>query len=261
MKGEKAAKIKVAFLLMMATSFVLGFLYGIEERIYLFRLKNIDVVPNNVLIEREAANWTGRAARFWPLLFTSFSSWKSDIEARYPVSVSVKVNGWGKITIEWIHLQPSFIVKWHGIRWFITSNGMAWSEKNPLWESINADVRGMLTLKWDDSMPPLVPNESDLLGVRQSIFPVKSIVEFVEAVRNTPWVQSLNDIKLMRVAGELMVMITVASMGKDVNILLEFSKITWTNLSPALEAIVKSTDANRIFLDATYKDKIVIKTK
>jgi len=58
-----------------------------------------------------------------------------------------------------------------------------------------------------------------------------------------------------------MVMITVASMGKDVNILLEFSKITWTNLSPALEAIVKSTDANRIFLDATYKDKIVIKTK
>jgi len=261
LKGRASARIKVAVLLIMAMSFALGFLYGVEERFYVFRLKHIYVVPGNALIEKEVTNWTGKAARFWPFLFVSYSSWKNDIEARYPVRISIKLNGWGKVTIEWVYLQPSFIAKWHGINWFITSTGMAWSEKNPLWENMDVDVHGILTLKWDDSMPPLVPDEANLLGVRQSIFPVKSIVEFVEAVRNTPWVQGLNDIKLMKVAGDLMVMITVASMGKDVNILLEFSKITWTNLSPALEAIVKSSDANKIYLDATYKDKIVIKTK
>ena len=87
------------------------------------------------------------------------------------------------------------------------------------------------------------------------------IRDSVEAIRKTPWIQTIKALELIKIAGELAVMVDVASMDKDVSILLEFSESTWGDLSPALEAIVKSSDAKALYLDATYKDKIVIRNK
>ena len=36
--------------LLMVMSVACGFFYGVEEKLYLFRLRNIDVVPEHVLI-------------------------------------------------------------------------------------------------------------------------------------------------------------------------------------------------------------------
>ena len=165
------------------------------------------------------------------------------------------------MVIEWLCLQPVFIVNWHDERWFITSSGMTWRESSPLWSYAIIDVRNLLTLKWQNSMPPIVPDEANHNGDRQSIFPVVRTIELVEAIRKTPWIQTIKALELIKIAGELAVMVDVASMDKDVSILLEFSESTWGDLSPALEAIVKSSDAKALYLDATYKDKIVIRNK
>ncbi|MEN2995479.1 MAG: hypothetical protein ABC360_00445 [Acetomicrobium sp.] len=66
---------------------------------------------------------------------------------------------------------------------------------------------------------------------------------------------------LSKLAGDIVAEVSFASLGRDVNILLEFSESIWKRLSPAIETIVKSSDANVLYLDATYKDKIVIKTR
>ena len=246
----------------MVMSAACGFFYGVEERLYLFRLRNVDIVPENVLIEKETASLISRSsARFWPLLFMGYPSWKMEMEKKYPVRLFIRVDGWGEVVIEWLCLQPVFIVNWHDERWFITSSGMTWRESNPLWSNANMDVRNLLTLKWHNSMPPLVPDEANPIGVRQSIFPVVRTIELVEAIRKTPWIQTIKALELIKIAGELAVMVDVASMDKEVSILLEFSESTWGDLSPALEAIVKSSDAKALYLDATYKDKIVIRNK
>ena len=248
--------------ILMVMSVACGFFYGVEEKLYLFRLRNIDVVPENVLIEKETASLISRSsARFWPLLFIGYPSWKMEMEKKYPVRSLIRVDGWGEVVIEWLCLQPIFIVNWHNERWFITSNGMTWHESNPLWSEANPDVHNLLTLKWHNSMPPLVPDEANPNGVRQSIFPVVRTIELVEAIRKTPWIQKIKALELIKIAGELAVMVEVASLDKDVSILFEFSESTWNDLAPALETIVKSSDAKALYLDATYKDKIVIRNK
>lgn len=265
MREPKVAKIRVVPLLMIL-AVVFGFLYGIEEQSYVFRLKHIEVVPRSSLLENEASKLAGgSASRFWPLVFFEYKHLKNEVEKKYPIQISMKAEGWGRVVLQWTQLQPYFSVRWRDRKWFITTAGLCWPESNPLWKDGGIDNTSYneLNIVWDNTMPPLVPDidSTDLIEVRQSIFPVRTMVKFIEEMHQTPWVEKIRGIALSKLAGDIVAEVSFASMGRDVNILLEFSESIWKSLSPAIETIVKSSDANVLYLDATYKDKIVIKTR
>jgi len=250
----------------MILAIVFGFLYGIEEQYYVLRLKHIKVVPRSPLVEREASKLAaGSASRFWPLVFFEYKHLKNEVEKKYPIQMSMTAEGWGSVILQWTQLQPYFAVKWRDKKWFIASTGICWSESNPLWKTavIDNPSYNEFNITWDDTMPPLVPDvdSTNLIEVRQSIFPVRSMIKFIEEMQQAPWVEKIRGIALSKLAGDIVVEVSLASMGRDVNILLEFSESMWKSLSPAIETIVKSSDANVLYLDATYKDKIVIKTR
>ncbi|MEN2995480.1 MAG: hypothetical protein ABC360_00450 [Acetomicrobium sp.] len=101
MRESKIAKIRVIPLLMILVV-VFGFLYGIEEQFYVFRLKHIEVVPRSSLLEKEASKLVvGSASRFWPLVFFEYKHFKNELEKKYPIQISMKAEGWGKVILQW----------------------------------------------------------------------------------------------------------------------------------------------------------------
>ena len=98
-------------------------------------------------------------------------------------------------------------------------------------------------------------------GVFPSIFATDLIDDFLEGLGDASWFDGVEEVALDRRAGDDLFRLRYVREGQEFTILIQRDRLTWEELSLALEHILDRLareDGGRL-IDATYRDKIVVK--
>ena len=249
--------IKIAF-----CSVLLGGLWRLNERYAWMSMGEITVIAATpALEERYWDVFPSRCLSFWPLFIRKSQDVAVFLERTNPVFVETRMTGIGSFVVDIKMLSPHIVVEWKGGLWCISKEGRMWSladgsfgltdlkiEQKPLWRVLDSSV----------------VNESGQLlpgGVFPSIFSIDAIDDFLNELRDASWFDGVEEIALDRRAGDDLFQLRYVQGGKNHAILIQRGKYEWGELSLALEDILgrlRPEDGSYL-IDATYKDKIVVK--
>ena len=248
---------KIAF-----CSMLLGGLWRLNER-YLWMTMD-DLAVNAVTPALEERYWDifpSRCLRFWPMFLRDSLDVAVFLERTNPVLVETRMTGIGSFVVDIKLLSPHIVVEWQGEMWCISKEGRMWSladgsfglrdikiDQKPLWR--------VLTSSAVREGRQLLPG-----GVFPSIFSIDAIDDFLKELRDASWFDDVEEVALDRRAGDDLFRLRYVRDGKNYTILIQRGKYEPGELGVALEDVLgrlRREDGSHL-IDATYKDKIVVK--
>lgn len=257
-------RIKLSLLL---ASLAAGLLYAAESRFAILRLYEIKtepayIIPNDIV-------WgtvSSKQEKCWPVLWLHRKSYCRLIEKYYPVNAALTLSGWGRLTLRLETLEPAFMMHWGDRYWYVSEDGRAWQtsfEENNLVSIGRAVSQPALSWSSDRATPLDVSSES--VNIYQSSLPVAKITKWYENVDALGW---KNDVKFIQAGmkeGQMIVRLIFAdASGADgVNIIFADDPSLWQEAGLAVKKIYPDLNkiSSKIFIDTTYKGKILVKNK
>ena len=253
------------FLVIMSLS--CGILAAVEARYAFLRLHDIEADPGGI-ISQQAIWGTIKPSqeKVWILFWLSKEEYCRNIEAYYPVNLRMGLSGWGKFRLEVLPLEAAFRMYWGGRYWYVSADGRMWLSslrESSFTSTEKADELPLLTWSTDRETP------ADLSGEHGNVFrsslPLEKIMLWHENLKALGWSKNVKYIQAGFREGNYVVrLILYGPDGENgANIMLPDDPKEWQTTGLAIKKIYPEVSAISpgIFIDATYKDKILVKNK
>jgi hypothetical protein len=263
---SKKTKARIKFFLILI-AIAAGMLAALESRFAILRVRDIKVDAANIL--PHSAVWgtiPPGQENFWPSFWTHEKEYTSLIEDYYPVNVDFSCCGWGKFKLGIKPAEPVLKVFWGGKYWYAAADGRIWLttlKENEYINSSQTMTRPVLT--WgSDRMTPV--NFSKVHGnIFVSSLPMTHIKQWYDNMRALGWSAKIKYVQAGVNEGQPVVRL-IFSDGKDgtaANILFPDDPSVWLEAGIAINKLYPDLQkvSPNIFIDTTYKGKILVKNK
>ena len=253
--------------LLLVLSLAVGILAAAESRYAIFRLHGIDIDPVGILSEQVVwGTVKPHHEKVWILLWLSKEEYCENIEAYYPVNLRMELSGWGKFRLEILPLEPAFRMYWGGKFWYVAADGRTWLSslrENTFTRSEKAN--GLPLLSWStDRATPL-----DLSGDHGNVFfssmPIEKVLLWYDNLKALGWSEKVKFIQAGFREGKDVVNLVFYGQERSngANIMLLDDPKEWQTAGLAIKKIYPdiSKISSNVFIDTTYKDKILVKNK
>jgi hypothetical protein len=215
---------------------------------------------NLVLEERYWDVFPSQCLRFWPLFIQKSHDVAAFLERTNPVLVETRMTGIGSFVTDIKLLSPRMALEWKGEVWCVSKEGRMWNVSEG---SFGLELKIPLKPIWRITASSVAGEDEQLLpgGVFPSIFSTDAIDDFLKGLGDASWFDGVEEVALDRRAGDDLFTLRYAREGQIFTILIQKDKYGWEELGLALEHILDSLgrDGGGRLIDATYKDKIVVK--
>ena len=241
-----------------------GLFFSVEGKIHLLRLVSLRTLPSGVFSETLAWDLvSGTEQRFWPLLWLRRGDFERRLESRYPLTAWMRLSGWGAFTLQVTPLRPRLRFFWQNQVWLADAEGRVW--KANLRE--NTRVRGLRPpgspmVYWEEGMPPLLSG-GDLQGdVAATSLPLEEIQKWVVEMDRLTWLGTLEALAVRREDGTVRILGSYRKGQQRIRLLLPEERADWGRIFGALEVLWsrESQAGSRLLVDATYKDRIIVRS-
>ncbi len=231
---------------LLLLSLLCGMLYFAEQRYDVFRLRDIELVPGNVL--PASAVWdavSAKAQNFWPALLLE-RDFVRRVEGFYPVQVKVRMVGWGRCRVELKPLEIYLTVFWNTRIWYLSTNGRMWLANLPS----NVKVRGLVpppkpTFVWDTGLAIPIDPDRQAGDVYPSSLPIAKISGWYDAIQEMGWYDSVYSLTAKRIDGRPVVCLLMGTPEQRAGeVILKEDTSDWASIAVALR---------EIYPDAKYK--------
>jgi len=205
--------------------------------------------------------------RWWPLLYLHKNRISREIERSLPVKANLQIIGLGHLEVKVASINPSFIVIWENMPWFVDLSGKIWGKyrvANMSFPATSKDLKP--ALKIGKGFPAPLP-EMDLTGtedtVFQSLLPMDLISGWMKALRSLPWFDNIDQVVMRENAGAYLLLLRIRTDKGWIDLLVKPDHSKWLLLAEALGRIMPKFPLgySNIFIDATYEDKIIVRDK
>ena len=252
--------------LVMLLAAIGGSFFYLEALFDVLRVRSISFSPQEAVSEGLFwENLNSEYIRWWPLLYLNKREISTEMEQLIPVEVMLRFVGFGKLQVKISSINPSFIVRWENILWYVDLKGKIWKKSqfaDSLFPGMGADLKPILEI--GNGFP--VPLQNADLGntekaVFQGLLPMDLIQSWIDALSPFPWFEDIEKIVMQRNAGDYLLMLRIRSDKGWIELLLKPDTGKWIEIVEALGKIMPKFPVgySNIFIDATYKDKIVVK--
>ncbi len=251
---------------MLLIAVVLGIILQLEARFQTLRLVSLSVEPASVMEDRIA--WKAvspRWERIWPELLWNERFFCEEIEKYYPVKTDLQLTGWGHFVLHVEPLKPALTLSWFNALWYVSASGRIWRANLPT----NLEIRTILppqgpVVVWGEGLPtPLATPESSR-DIYVASLPIERITGWLKALDDVKWAQDAQVLIVKRTEGRNIVQLLLsAPPGAPQEVILKEDASDWRAVAGAIEKIHPNFLNNSISLlvDATYRDKIVIRSR
>ena len=219
-------------------SIVCGALCYAEARYSFLRLREIEVTPGDVI--PEDVIWQALpkdAAGFWPSLLYGNRGFEKAITNYYPVSVKLKVTGWGKYRMPVTPLDILLAVSWNSKIWWLSANGVMWPSNLPA----SAKVKGLVfpdkpILAWDAQLPLPIDPERQTGDIYPSSLPIAKIKKWYDTIDRIEWNKDIYCLMAKKIEGRQVVQILLGGEGRITGeIVVKEDASDWLSLAAALK--------------------------
>ena len=219
-------------------SIICGFVYYAEARYNFFRLREIEVIPGNVIPQEVIwQTFPKRAASFWPLLMSRNSSFEKGITHYYPVSAKLSITGWGKYRLTLAPLEIFLGVSWDSRMWWLSEDGRMWQATLPA----ATYVKGLTypdrpILAWDSQLPTPVDQERQVGDIYPSSLPMTKIMKWYDTIDRIEWKNDIYCLIAKRIDGRQVVQILLGNAERITGeIVVKEDASDWLSLAAALK--------------------------
>ncbi|MDL2298784.1 hypothetical protein LJC40_06530 [Synergistaceae bacterium OttesenSCG-928-D05] len=254
------------FLVLIALAGGLG--VAAESRYAVMRIADISVRPRGDILSSETV-WglvSEREEAFWPYLWAAKKSYEKALEEYYPVKVRMKLVGWGKFELETTYLQPLYRLFWDNKYWYVSQDGKVWLATLDMNKWLNLDeVMRKPVLTWGEVRTTPVDMASEDGNVYVSSLPIARIRGWYENIELLGWSGYVKFIQAGKREGISVVRLIFkdAQGGNGADVLFPDDPVLWQEPGLAIKKIYP--DAAKlppeIFIDTTYKGKILVRNK
>jgi hypothetical protein len=257
-------RLKLFFVIMSLAG---GMLAAAEARYAVLRLYGIEIDPRGILSEQVVWGTVKPSQeKVWILFWLSKEEYCRNIEAYYPVNLRMELSGWGKFRLEVLPLEAAFRMYWGGRFWYVSADGRMWLSslrESSFTSSEKADALPMLSWSTDRETPA---DLSDGHGnVFHSSLPLQKIKLWHENLKALGWSERVKFIQAGFREGNNVVRLIFYGPdgGNGANIMLPDDPGEWQTSGLAIKKIYPdlSKISPDVLIDATYKDKILVKNK
>ncbi|MDD4160190.1 MAG: hypothetical protein PHO18_04505 [Synergistaceae bacterium] len=253
--------------LLLFLSLAGGILAAAESRYALFRLYGIDIEPSGILSEQVVwGTIKPQHEKIWVLLWLFEDEYCENIKAYYPVNLRMSLSGWGRFRLEVLPLEPAFRMYWGGKFWYVAADGRTWLsslKESTYLNSEKADALPMLSWSTDRTTP--LDLSRDHGNVFASILPIGKIFLWYDNLKALGWTGKVKFIQAGFREGENVVRLIFYDKegGNGANILLLDDPSEWQAAGLAVKKIYPDISgiSSNVFIDTTYKGKILVKNK
>ena len=261
-KAKKRLKVLLLFL-----SLAGGMLAAAEARYAIFRLYGIETEPGGLLSEQVVwGTVRPHHEKFWILFWLSKEEYCRNIEAYYPVNLRMELSGWGRFRLEVLPLEPTFRMYWGGKFWYVAADGRTWLaslKENAFARSEKADALPLLSWSTDRATP------LDLSGDHGNVFfssmPIDKILLWYDNLKVLGWSEKVKFVQAGIREGKDVVRLIFYDQkgGNGTNIMLADDPKEWQTAGLAIKKIYPdiSKITSNVFIDTTYKGKILVQNK
>ncbi len=254
-------------ILLLILSLVAGIIAAAEARYAVFRLYGIDIDPRGILSEQVVwGTIKPQHEKMWISFWLSKEQYCENIEAYYPVNLRMGLSGWGKFKLEVMPLEPALRLHWGGKFWYVAADGRIWLsslKENVFVSSEKADALPLLSWSSDRGTPV------DLSAHRGNVFPsslpMDRVSLWLENMKALGWSDKVKFIQAgVREGKDVVRLIFYDSEGGNgANIMLQDDPKEWQTAGLAIKKIYPSIlkIPSNVFIDTTYKGKILVKNK
>lgn len=253
------------FLILLAV--LAGTFMALESRHKIFRIAAIEISPAAAELA-SGSIWIGiprRAERFWPLFFVSRHTYEAVLESAHPVKASLRLKGWGRFSIDTEYLYPLFRLYWREGYWYVSSGGRMWLATLPDNDRIDLKLaQARPALFWDKALP--LPFEvADETAVLRSSLPIAKISAWYENLEYLGWTDKVRMMYAGRKESVPIVRLAFKAPagGDGAAVLFSDAPELWREPGMAVKVLYAdmSKVSSDIFVDATYKGKIIVGNK
>ncbi len=263
---SRKTKKKIKFYLLIF-AFAAGILAASESRYVVFRLTDITAEPSAILSQHVIwGTVTPKQEKCWPLFWLSTKSYCRLIEDYYPVDLRMKLSGFGKFKLEVKPLDPVFKLYWGGKFWYASHDGKVWLTSLEINRFVDSDaVNSLPVLSWStDRTTPLQISEKHG-NVYRSSLPIEHILKWYENVKALGWNKKVKFIQAGIIEGKAVVRLIFYDKtgGNGVNVMFVDDPELWQEAGLAVKKIYPdfTNISPDLFIDTTYKGKILVKNK
>ncbi|MDO9508574.1 MAG: hypothetical protein Q7I97_04410 [Thermovirgaceae bacterium] len=169
----------------------------------------------------------------------------------------------GFFEIDFIPLEPWFMVFWSGSEWFLSRGGRMWSVHHALNGIISQQsaIEGPV-LVWGEDLPDPVPSGLSIENsVADSSMPLEELQLWKTALEDSGHYRRISSITIQSREGKRIVEILERKDPGSVRILLDDSTVNWTTLLRAVDEILaqSGTGGKHLIVDTTYTGKILVR--
>lgn len=241
-------------------------MFFLERSFHLMRTREIFIQPEECFTETLLwNNLSGKNVRYWPLLVVGRKAIEEKIEKTIPVKLDFSISGFGRFRIGISPLKPVYIVRWKKILWYVAQNGKIWETSRPFNDLLPGITKpDGPVFEIGAGFPPPLPDgafERRTDTIYRSLLPMDLMKNWKDEVLRLPWYSILEKLVIQKRAGEYYLVLLLNCKRGPVELLLRADSGTWPGITEALGKIMPGFPEGYkdIYIDATYKDKIVVK--
>lgn len=262
-KSRRAIKRFLVFWAILA-----GMLTALEMRYKTLRVADIET-DSATVSPMAMTVWTEipyKAENFWPLLWMTKRTYEAAIERVHPVKAELRFKYWGRFRLEVEYLTPLFKLYWENNYWYVSSEGSIWLANLPDNNLINlSDVLRRPVLAWGKERSTLFDIVNANGNVHRSSLPMTQIAAWYYNVELLGWT---GQVKSMHTGWReehpvVRLVFDNGSGGDGVEVLFPDDPKRWRESGLAVKKIFPDVMkiSPEIFIDTTYKDKIIVSNR
>jgi hypothetical protein len=241
---------------------LLGGLWRLNERYLWMSFRGLSIDVGDPALEKRFWDvFPSRSLRFWPFFAQQSKDIETFLERTLPVLVSIRMTGFGSFAVSMKLLSPRVIVEWRGEVWCISSEGRMWNAgdrslwfpglripQKPLWRLASLSE----SVKEDFHAPG---------GVFPSLVSIDFVEDFLSDFGGEAWFRDVQEVSLERRAGADLFRLRIVRGRQEFTLLIQRDKYEGRDLHETLNRVLEilSKEGGSHLIDATYKNKIVVK--
>jgi hypothetical protein len=250
--------------IILVLSFIAGMLYSTESFYQFFRFRAVSF--DSLALVSDVFFWKRidpLSHRVWPILMLRSGRIKKSIMSVAPVSVKIEMTAPGFFEVDYLPLEPWFLVFWSGGEWFLSREGRMWSVHH----SLNNIIIGQLAregpvLVWGEDLPDPLPAGMDIENsVVDSSLPIEEVVSWRNALAEAGFYSRISSVTIRKREGRRIIELLERTEAGSVRILLADTTENWKTLFEAVDEILSQSGirGKNLVLDTTYTGRILVR--
>ena len=262
--SRKRKKRRKAILIFLVILF--GVFFAAESRYAFFRIRNIEVAPPDILSQRDVwGSLSEYQEKYWPILWLTKEQQCRLISQYHPMDAKISLNGWGLFSLECTPLIPVIQMYWGSKYWYVSSDGRVWLTSLNQPGTSSRRVPSLPILYWSSDRTSPVDVARGSGNVYLSSLPIAKIMKWYSNIESFGWTKHVKYIQAIMRDGRPVVRVVFIPHSQDSYLEIIFSDdpAEWRDIGAAIKKIFTNLAEmpKKIFIDATYKDKIIVKNK